>query len=410
MQMPVLLPDHALPPVISDLKAPCLSLPSHSSLPFDFDAPDSAEDIDADEQAQGDTETLLPLTATTERTHDDLEALSPSWPVPSRGRGQQYLEVFCRDEIEAVARIYKTYVTDRERRNAIGQIITHLRRTGAYRSLPCIPQGWRRRLDQLEALFSNFGEYVSFLRTTYALAEREGCDSPHFEPVLLNGPPGIGKSLVIQHVVDFMGVGSQTFRLESAQAAADLVGTAEYWGNSQPGRLAKELIFGRSAAPVFVLEEIDKVVAREYSPHNALYELLERDSAATYHDQAYPWLTINTSRVTWIAASNAIDTVPAPILSRLKVIDIPAPRPEQTLMIIAEIWRRLCADWPMATANMVLTDDARYAAATHPPRIIRKGLREAVGRAVYDGRDLITADDITACMGHVEQRRRCGFL
>ncbi|WP_194721493.1 AAA family ATPase [Noviherbaspirillum malthae] len=333
-----------------------------------------------------------------------------SGQCPPRDRCQQYLEVFCRDEVEAVARIYKTYVTDRERRTAIGKIITHLRQSGAYRALPCIPQGWRRRLDDLEALFPNFGEYISFLRTTYALAEREGRHSPHCEPVLLNGPPGIGKSLVIQHVVDFMGVRSQTFRLESAQAGADLQGTAEYWGNSQPGRLAKELIFGSSAAPVFVLEEIDKVSAREYSPLNSLYELLESDSAATYHDQALPWLGIRASRVIWVSASNSIDTVPAPILSRLKVIEIPAPTPEQTLTIATEIWRRLRADWPVATANMVLTDDALYAAASHPPRIIRKGLREAVGRAVYDGRNLITADDINACMGHVQQRRPCGFL
>lgn len=143
---------------------------------------------------------------------------------------------------------------------------------------------------------------------------------------------------------------------------------------------------------------------------NSFYSLLEPDSARTFHDESLPWMSINASSVMWLALANSVESLPAPIASRMKIIEIPAPTPAQAVSIAAVLWRRLQEEWPVATADLALADDALQMAAAHPPRLMRKGLREAVGRAVYHGRRLITADDIAACIGQPQKTRRYGFV
>lgn len=389
---------------------PALSTDSRD-LPFDFNAPDNAEIQEGSEQScwftQARPPALPPIGDSARPTGIDRTS---SWPVPGRDVQEHCLEVFDRDEIERYAATYRKQVADRDRRDVIAHLISHLRQSGTYRVLPRVPVDWRRRIDDLEQLFPNFSLYFSFLRTTYALAERERVPV-HCEPVILTGPPGVGKSLVAQQVArQLMEVSCHTLRMETATASGDLVGIAEFWGNSKAGRLAQALIFGREAAPLFVLEELEKTTAREYDPLASLYALLEADSAKVFHDEAHPWMTINASRVMYLALCNSVDALPAPIVSRMKIIEIPAPTPEQAVTIANVLWRRLQEEWPVATSGLALADDALQVAAAYPPRLIRKGLREAVGRAVYQGHRVITADDIAACIGHSRKKRRCGFV
>ncbi len=52
-------------------------------------------------------------------------------------------------------------------------------------------------------------------------------------------------------------------------------------------------------------------------------------------------MTFDASRIIYVLTANDPDAVPAPLLSRVEVFDIPAPEPEQRLQLILAEVRRL---------------------------------------------------------------------
>ncbi|WP_151638080.1 ATP-binding protein [Noviherbaspirillum aerium] len=70
----------------------------------------------------------------------------------------------------------------------------------------------------------------------YALAEHRD-HVVRFDPLLLNGPPGSGRSYFAECLAEFIGAGSRTIHTETAQSSAALVGAADFWSNSKPGQL-----------------------------------------------------------------------------------------------------------------------------------------------------------------------------
>ena len=89
--------------------------------------------------------------------------------------------------------------------------------------------------------------------------------------------------------------------------------------------------------PVFLVDELDKAATdAPYDPIAPLYQLLKQRTAAVFRDESIPELAIDTSHINWILAANDIDRIPAPIRSRLHVIDVPPPTPAQTRIIVRE--------------------------------------------------------------------------
>lgn len=331
----------------------------------------------------------------------------PAWVQPSDPSSQRAL--FSADEIEAYAATYQQQLKDGDERAAVGQVISQLRRSGVYRTLGTPGPNWREQIDQLEEQFPNCASYLDFLRAAFVLAEREGT-AIQLDPVVLEGPPGVGKSLLAQRVADLLRTGCHTVQVAIAQDNSALGGSSRFWSNAHPGELFHALVYGQYANPVVVLDEIEKANADRYDPLGPLYTLLERDSAARFHDLCHPWLTIDASHIIWVATSNNVQLLPAPIRSRVRLFSIPAPTIAQATSIAVHLWQSLCTELPQATAGVQLTEEALAVLAHHPPRSMRKALREALGRSIYEGRDRIAAPDIVACIGQRDAPRRCGFL
>ena len=90
---------------------------------------------------------------------------------------------------------------------------------------------------------------------------------------------------------------------------------------------------------MIVLDEIDKVHASKHGDIQAeLLSLLEPSEARRYHER-YLKTTVNASHVSWLLTANSLETISAPLKSRCRVQEVPAPASDQVPQIIRSLVR-----------------------------------------------------------------------
>lgn len=77
-------------------------------------------------------------------------------------------------------------------------------------------------------------------------------------PLLLDGPPGIGKSAWARHLGHVLGVPTMAYEATTENASFGLVGTQRSWGSANPGRLINTILSHRVENPVIVVDEVEK--------------------------------------------------------------------------------------------------------------------------------------------------------
>lgn len=284
-----------------------------------------------------------------------------------------------RDDPDALGRVRATLISMRKR--------------GCWRALRVLGDNWRSEFDRLEAMFPNFARLLDFLRSQAALAARGDGALPGMA-ILLDGPPGIGKSVIVEAIAEIIGGGWKRVSLAAAQSGGELAGSDQFWSNSKPGAIFDCLVHGTYANPVIQLDEIDKVAPDlPYHPLGALYDLLEPAMAKQFRDASLPAIPLDASRIIWIATSNQRRFVMGPILDRLTVIEAAEPTAREMAPIVASVDQRLHATQPLL-AGMTLSEEAALELGTLPPRRLRKALEEAYGRAALHGRDVVLPEDL----------------
>lgn len=119
-----------------------------------------------------------------------------------------------------------------------------------------------------------------------------------------------------------------------AAVSFQLVGGDSGWRQARPGLIFEVLAKGDSAAPVLILDEVDKIGSgTNYPIVPVLLDLLEPDTARAFYD-AFFRMEFDASRMIIVLTANDLDRVPPPLLSRVEVFDIPTPDPEQRMQII----------------------------------------------------------------------------
>jgi len=255
--------------------------------------------------------------------------------------------------------------------------------------------------------FPNFSEFFEYLRAQFALATL-GDGVFRLPPILLLGEPGIGKTEVLARLARAVDTEFRVFNLGAAQSGAMLAGSDTFWYNSKHGELFELLVFGRTANPIVVLDEIDKVSAdTTYSPIGGLYHLLEKRTAANFEDLSLPGVRVDASHVNWFAAANDSRTIDPAILSRFRIFNIPSPTREQMPTIIKSIYSDLLAHerWGKAFSPE-LPKDVLSSLANISPRQVRQIMEAACARAAKDGRAYLAGSDIE----EPHRSRRAGFL
>lgn len=254
--------------------------------------------------------------------------------------------------------------------------------------------------DDLRMLFPNFSSVIDYIEGQCALSLATGRELA-FDPILIHGKPGHGKSIFMQHLAAGLNLTPVLLvDMSSAQCGASLSGSEQYWANSSPGQFFWHLVCGEVANPVVVLEEIDKVdhqpgSRNATSPLSALHRLLERHSASRFFDLALPEFHLDVSRVIWLATCNVIERVPDAIRQRFLTFEIPEPDEKQAKHIAISVFTHLRHErgWTHFLDGN-LSDEALRILSVIPPREMRKRLTAGAGRALLAGRRSLVAEDL----------------
>jgi ATP-dependent Lon protease len=238
----------------------------------------------------------------------------------------------------------------------------------------------------------NFTEVLDDVKRHVALAQ-DSSDGLEVTPMLLLGPPGIGKTHFARHLAELLGTGMNS----SAQ-----------WKGARPGKVFEALVEGEYANPVIVVDEIDKASSdAQYDPLGALYSLLEYDTAQSFTDE-FAEVAIDASQVIWITTANDTRGIPDPILNRMNVFEVEAPTLEQARTIARNLYQGIRAghDWGRLLDPEPL-DDVLDQLAQMPPREMRRALMTGFGNARLDRRSTV---EITDLPKSAQGRSRIGFL
>jgi hypothetical protein len=148
-------------------------------------------------------------------------------------------------------------------------------------------------------------------------------------PILLDGPPGIGKSAWARALGSLLTVPTLVYEATNENASFGLVGSQRNWGNANPGRLINTILAHRCGNPVVVVDEVEKSgratsnKGQTYSLTDAMLPLLEPLSAANW-SCPYFEMKFDMSFVIWVLTSNDYRQLPEPLLSRCPPIRLGA--------------------------------------------------------------------------------------
>ena len=321
-------------------------------------------------------------------------AAAPAQPAPQAPRATPQIAFLDAADLRSFVERHRAKPDEKAKR---AQYIAERIRAAGHerRKLGELPDDWTELIEDFQRDFPNFAELAEVLHDHFAL-HAMGDGRVAWSPILLVGPAGIGKTEAARWLAARLSLPFRVIDMASTQSSSPLAGSESFWSNSEPGVVFEQLAYQPLANPVIVLDELDKTdQQRQYDPLAALYTLLEPRSARDFIDLSIRDFAIDASHVNWIATANSIESISAPLLSRMTVLHVQAPTPEQVAHIARQMYGRMRAESPWGSGFAPTLDDQVVDKLKNlPPRTLGLALKRALGRAARDERDHIRVCDL----------------
>lgn len=229
--------------------------------------------------------------------------------------------------------------------------------------------------------------------------------------VCLVGPPGTGKTSIAKSVAEALNKKYVRICLGGVDDESEIRGHRKTYVGAMPGRIANALRQAKSANPLILFDEIDKLGRSIHGdPASALLEVMDSEQNSSFRDN-YLEVPLDLSKVLFIATANDMSTIPPPLLDRMEVIEVNGYTDNEKFHIAKDhLMKKEYEKNGIKKSQLTITDEAihsiikyytREAGVRQLDREIAEVCRKAARSLVQDGKKNIkvTSKNIEKFLG-----------
>lgn len=179
--------------------------------------------------------------------------------------------------------------------------------------------------------------------------------------ICLVGPPGVGKTSIGRSVAKALGRKYARVSLGGIKDESDIRGHRKTYVGAMPGRIINAVKQAGSSNPLILLDEIDKM-SNDFrgDPSSAMLEVLDSEQNKDFRDH-FIEVPFDLSQVLFLTTANTTETIPAPLLDRMEIIELNSYTREEKFHIAKEhlILKNLKKNG-LKSSQIKIDDDALY--------------------------------------------------